>query len=191
MYNHVTNRGIRRRGSTHLPTGKRWQGAGDADSELTRPSGHRSAMCTAVHDRADSTADSLRDGLHNHGRHRLFPARLVCGVLILLASLGAVNRALALNDPTRPPAGNPAAQAPGQPAAATGELVLSAILVAPERRVAVINGQPLQIGEQLGHIRVEAIHLDRVTIKHGKRLLTLTLKSGVVKKTATLPAKGP
>jgi prepilin-type N-terminal cleavage/methylation domain-containing protein len=47
----VTKHGIRRRGSAHLPSSKRLQGAGDAR--------HRSAICTGVHEQADNTADSV------------------------------------------------------------------------------------------------------------------------------------
>jgi hypothetical protein len=57
--NNVTDHGIRRQGSAHLPSSKRLQGTGDAR--------HRPAMCTGVHEQADNTADSVPcDRLHNN-----------------------------------------------------------------------------------------------------------------------------
>ncbi|MDT8335524.1 MAG: hypothetical protein RQ753_07490, partial [Desulfurivibrionaceae bacterium] len=47
----VTDHGIRHPGLANLPAGKRLQGGGDAR--------HRLAMCSAVHEQADNTADSV------------------------------------------------------------------------------------------------------------------------------------
>lgn len=74
-------------------------------------------------------------------------------------------------------------------AAPTAKLELTSILVAPERRVAVINGQPLQIGERIGDYHVLDIQFDEVLVKNANRLLHLTLTGGAVKKPVMLPAR--
>lgn len=127
---------------------------------------------------------------NNCGRHLLIRPK-VWAFLLLLTVLTGVNDVAALNDPTRPPSRRSSSKSPKKIVATpTVRLELTSILVAPERRVAVINGRPVQVGERIGEYRVMDIQFDVVLVKNDHRLLPLTLKSGVVKKPVLLPAKG-
>jgi len=123
------------------------------------------------------------------GRH-LLTRPGVWSVLLLLTMLIAGTDAAALNDPTRPPGRSSSSQSAKIATAPTTRLELTSILVAPERRVAVINGQPLQIGERIGDSRVMAIQFDEVLVKNANRMISLTLKSGGVKIPVMTPARG-
>lgn len=126
---------------------------------------------------------------NNCGRHGLTRPE-VWALLLLLTVLTGANDVAALNDPTRPPSRSSSSKSPEKAALPTVRLELTSILVASERRVAVINGRPLQVGERIGEYRVVDIQFDVVLVKNDHRLLPLTLKSGVVKKPVLLPAKG-
>lgn len=76
-------------------------------------------------------------------------------------------------DPTRPPLARSAAEAAAPTAAPA--LELSAVLISAERTVAVINGQPLQVGERLGDARVEAIRPDAVVLRHNGEMKVIPL----------------
>ncbi len=112
------------------------------------------------------------------------------GLLLFLAVLVSVTDVAALNDPTRPPARRSSTQSSGIVTAPTARLELTSILIAPERRVAVINGRSLQINERIGDYKVVDIQFDVVLVKNDNRLLPLTLKTGVVKKPVILPDRG-
>lgn len=123
------------------------------------------------------------------GRY-LFTRPEVWGLLLLLTALADVADVAALNDPTRPPGRSSLKKSSGIAATPTARLELTSILVAPERRVAIINGHPVQVGERIGDYRVVDIQFDVVLVKNDSRVISLTLKSGVVKKSVMLPAKG-
>lgn len=105
----------------------------------------------------------------NMRRTLLIPA-LTC------AMLGASSTSVvALRDPTRPPAD------PTISRSAESHTVqhwnLSSILISPQRRIAVINGRSLQVGQSLAGARVLSIEADQVVLRQGDRTHILRLNS--------------
>ncbi len=102
-----------------------------------------------------------------------------CGVLLL--SLGISAQAIAadiLPDPTRPPvfvdgAGNSGAVPSGP--------VLQSVLIAAGRRIAVISGQTVQVGDKVGALRVNKITETEVVLSNGNDVQTLKLFPGIEK----------
>ena len=96
---------------------------------------------------------------------------LIAGLFGLLPAARVV--AASLPDPTRPP------QRFAVPT--TSDLVvadnwqLGSILIAPQRRVAVINGRPLSVGDQVGGAKVMAIESGQVHLRRGSRTIVLEL----------------
>lgn len=93
-------------------------------------------------------------------------------LLALLLSGGV--QAQVLNDPTRPPvsigtAADPAADKP------KAEPELQSILISPTRRVAVIDGQTVALGEKFGEARVVRITEGEVVLRNGQDLQVLKL----------------
>lgn len=94
-----------------------------------------------------------------------------CAVLLLLlATFGAH----ALEDPTRPPmhAGSHAAS----PAKGAGALRLYSVLIAPDRRVANIDGETFSEGESRGGVTVTRIAHDGVDVVVAGQHTTLRLR---------------
>lgn len=77
-----------------------------------------------------------------------------------------------LPDPTRP-----SGWSSGGDRVATGVhgLVLQSVLIAPQRRLAVINGKTLAVGERIGDVTVTAIQPHEVVVKRASGELTLRL----------------
>lgn len=93
-----------------------------------------------------------------------------------------------LQDPTRPPsfaASEPAAAS--QPSAP--RLQLNSILIARDRRVAVINGEPVRVGSRIGGAHVLSIEPSRVVLRRGDRLLALSLLNLRVKEIVRTPSE--
>jgi hypothetical protein len=98
-------------------------------------------------------------------------------VVVAAAMLGAL-RANAdeppLRDPMRPPGAD---VAPGAAAAAAAgpRFALTAVLVAPTRRVAIVNGKPYFEGETIDGAEIVAIELDSVRVREdgAERVITL------------------
>lgn len=90
--------------------------------------------------------------------------------------------AQALADPTRPPAalGSSAADSdkPEEPPA------LQSVLISPQRRVAIINGRSVQVGDKVGQARVARILENEVVLRDGKEVQVLKLFPQVEKKSA-------
>ncbi|WP_126452405.1 hypothetical protein [Sulfuriflexus mobilis] len=100
-------------------------------------------------------------------------------VSALLLYVGVSLMAHAYEDPTRPPdfAGT---------GADTQQLnapvwQLSSILISAERRLAVINGQTVRQGEQIGNARVIRIGATGVTLRNNTETFTVKLLSLPVK----------
>jgi MSHA biogenesis protein MshK len=94
--------------------------------------------------------------------------------LLALAHLTMV-QAADLADPTRP-ASMPLATTPAAvSSAAVGTLKLEAIVHSNERRLAIVNGKLLRVGERLGDVRIEAISNDAVHYSRAGRSHTLQL----------------
>ena len=73
-------------------------------------------------------------------------------------------------DPTRPPNAIPEASG-----ATAGEPRLQSVLIAPGRRVAVIDGQPVSVGDKIGDSTVVRIAVGEVTLRQGAETRTLKL----------------
>jgi MSHA biogenesis protein MshK len=95
-------------------------------------------------------------------------------VLLVWGLAGSSAIAAPLPDPTRPLVGSaePTRVAPA-PAATVWDL--SAIIFSPERRIAMINGQPVAEGERIGGARVVKIAVGGVLLWEGSREFTLRL----------------
>lgn len=90
----------------------------------------------------------------------------------------------ALVDPTQPPL--PLRQgtegtAPGTPS----EPLLQSILLSPSRKVAIISGQQVRVGEKFGEFDLVKISETEVVLKRGSDLRTLKLFPNVEKQRAT------
>lgn len=97
--------------------------------------------------------------------------------LILIGGLclGSHVAAQALEDPMRPPHYMETAKV-SKPALAKKESwYLNSIMITPQRRVAVINGQRVTEGAWVGSARVVAIEATQVRLKTANRSLTLNL----------------
>lgn len=108
--------------------------------------------------------------------------KAACPLLLLplLAGAGAHAHAQALQDPTRPPAALIASAMAGaaSPAAAVAGPRLQSILVAREtggRRLAVIDGETVRLGEQFHGARVARIGDNEVELVRGSERQVLRL----------------
>ena len=94
-------------------------------------------------------------------------AAALLGLLLACAVQGAP-----FADPTRPPvASEPAGDSAGSPGAPR----LESVLIAPDRRVAVINGQQVTLGGRVGDGQVVRITESEVVIRSAARVETLKL----------------
>lgn len=100
-------------------------------------------------------------------------------LLLSLALLLLAGRAVALDDPMRPPSHNAAATAP---AAGATPFVLSSTLIGRERRSAVINGRRVGVGDHIDGARIIEIQPAQVLLQRQGRQLTLSLLPVAVKK---------
>lgn len=93
-------------------------------------------------------------------------------VMLLAVALLAGHAASAdLNDPTRP---SYVLQSPGAQAAPTS-LRVSAVFISGDRRIAVINGQRVRVGDEVAGARVSAIAKNKVTLVRGERTFDVSL----------------
>lgn len=100
-------------------------------------------------------------------------ARWAPTALLLVA---AATEADGLPDPLRPPTSMLAPATAADPAAAPGaDLVLQSIVLADDRRVALVNGRPLRVGDRLGPWRLVRVGDADATLRgpDGERVLTL------------------
>jgi hypothetical protein len=80
---------------------------------------------------------------------------------------------LPVRDPMRPFA---AVASGGSSPAATGpRFVLTAVLLAAERRVAVVNGEPRLLGDTVAGAKIVAIEADAVRLQEGDKELAIPL----------------
>lgn len=100
--------------------------------------------------------------------------------LMLLGMLGMLPSVLAntLSDPTRP---TPLTITPAAGGLQTG-WVLNSTLVAPDRRVAVINGRHVTEGESIGNAKVLEIRKQTVLIQARGKRITLHLLPDIMRK---------
>src|SRR4051812_40942711 len=107
--------------------------------------------------------------------------RLFIGSVWLL--LGWQSAYAELQDPTRPVkyVDNPVAGPVD-----TNTLALSLTLISPSRKVVVINGLPLQVGDAMGNEQIVAIEPDCVRLTGPSGNITLFLLDKPVKQAANL-----
>jgi MSHA biogenesis protein MshK len=103
---------------------------------------------------------------------------LACLVGVLLAGAAAAQSA-SLADPTRPPSAmDPASSEVAAPAGPR----LQSVLISPARRVAVIDGKTVGLGDKFGTGTLEAVTETAVVLKYADRRETLRLNPGVEKR---------
>ncbi len=102
-----------------------------------------------------------------------------CAVSIFL--FAPLASAEILNDPTRPPASLDAPVRQESGARDAGP-VLQSVLISPTRKVAIINGETVRLGEKFGDARVVKIAEDEVVLRNGNDLQVLKLFPQVEKK---------
>lgn len=90
---------------------------------------------------------------------------------VAAAFLASAAQGAPFADPTRPPDYAPADTAPG----VSGGSRLESVLIAPDRRVAVIGGQQVRLGEKFRDGRVERITETEVVIRTAQGTQTLKL----------------
>lgn len=93
-----------------------------------------------------------------------------------------------LSDPTRPPASLGVVEQGGGATVAAGP-VLQSVLISPGRRVAVISGQNVKLGEKFGDARVVRITESEVVLKNGKDTQTLRLFPDVEKRRVSIKTR--
>ena len=98
--------------------------------------------------------------------------RVLAAVILASALVGAA-LAEELRDPTKPPQPRQSTQQP----AAISRYSLDSILVSDSRRIAVINGVSLAVGERVGNATVRRIARDRVLLEISGKTHTLVLDS--------------
>ena len=104
--------------------------------------------------------------------------KLLCCSILLLASSSAIQAQENLPDPTRPPAGM------GASAPAASGPVLQSVLISPGRKLAVISGETVQVGDRFGEARVTRIAEGEVVLIRGEKSQTLRLFPGIEKRQA-------
>jgi MSHA biogenesis protein MshK len=96
-------------------------------------------------------------------------------VLGLLAASSAF--AQGLQDPTRPPSASPSVENTRDEASR-----LQSVLISPGRKLAVIDGRTVTLGERVGDATVVAIAPAQVILQRGGSYQTLKLHPGIEKK---------
>lgn len=99
----------------------------------------------------------------------------IAGALLLAGAIAAAEEP-PLRDPMRPFASGTGAGVAA--AAAAPRFVLTAVLIAPTRRVAIVNGKPYVQGEAVDGAEIVAIELDSVRLREGaaERVVSLGLR---------------
>ena len=120
---------------------------------------------------------------------------MMCTVVALAVSVDAA-WAETLPDPTRPPAFLFApTDGDGPPAeSAGGGLILQSVLIAPNRRSAIIGGKALSVGDRVGDFTLVRVSEGEVQLRGPEGSRTLKLFPGVNKRVAhggEAAAEGP
>lgn len=94
-----------------------------------------------------------------------------------------------LADPTRPAAAFRPGAGTGGTAAGSAKWTLTSTLIAPDRRVAVINGKVVRVGQKIDDAELVAVESGCVLLRRAGRRIELKLMAGNVKE-AVKPASG-
>lgn len=111
--------------------------------------------------------------------------RIITALIAAVAS--AATQAAPFADPTRPP--NAASETAAGPAAAVAGPRLESVLIAPNRRIAVISGRAVPLGGKYGEARVVRISESEVVLQNGDQRETLKLFPDVEKKSPRARAR--
>ncbi len=84
-------------------------------------------------------------------------------------------------DPTRPPV-SLGTSAVSEAAASAAALELQSVLISPTRKVAIINGQSVTVGEKVGESEVIMIGENEVVLRNGRDVQVLKLFPAVQKR---------
>ena len=95
-----------------------------------------------------------------------------------------------LLDPTKPPAGFYVGAGPGRPGG-NGDLVLQSVLIFPDVRSAIINGEHVSLGEKIGGQRLVRVSETEVVLLDGGIRRTLKLFPGAEKRPSSGTDRGP
>jgi MSHA biogenesis protein MshK len=112
----------------------------------------------------------------------------VIALSMLLASVQAAAQK-GLVDPTRPPTMAPSPQATAEAPEPPGPQ-LQSVLLAPGRKIAVINGESVALGEKLGEETLVRVTETEVTLKRGREMRVLKLYPSVEKSSVRQSAVG-
>lgn len=105
-------------------------------------------------------------------RHLTIPCAVAC------MAIASTTFAQALRDPTRPP-GASARSAAGK--AEQSGWILQSVLISPERRYAIINGEVVPIGGSIAGAQLVAIAAERVTLRTHEGLRVIQLLPDVTR----------
>jgi len=97
--------------------------------------------------------------------------KIIVGIIAMTLSCASITT-FAFSDPTQPP--GPVTQARAAPSRPTGP-VLQSTLVSPQRRVAIISGKRVQVGDTVNGATVTEISQYEVRLRQGGRETTLRL----------------
>ncbi len=112
----------------------------------------------------------------------MFNNKKYWAVLLMMSGISA--SVIALDDPTEPPFRPILDNMVIEDKEVISIFTLSSILISPNRRVAVINGQILKRNELIEGARVIAIEPDRVLLDNAGKKMELFLLSDVKRKAA-------
>lgn len=109
----------------------------------------------------------------------LIPGSVALSLLLAASCASLAAHAQRLGDPMRPPAATAAdaGETRGEAAAR-----LQSVLISRGRKVAVIDGRSVRLGERVGDATVVAISPSEVTLQRGAERQTLKLLPGIEKK---------
>ena len=131
-----------------------------------------------------ATTRNWHDSWNMRVMHSLYYVLMMGLVLASALPARAADLFDGLPDPTRP------ASVPGAgesaPRAVHG-LVLQSVLIAPQRRLAVINGRTLAVGESVDGVTVVDIQAHEVVVKRASGELTLRLVPRYVSRSTNVP----
>ena len=102
--------------------------------------------------------------------------KLIVALVLAISAFGPALANELLRDPTRP---YTEAQLK---AIASPRYVVNAIIVSPDRRVAIVNGQRVGIGGSVGNATVVSIEKDRLVLDANGERITARLHNGAMRK---------
>ena len=115
--------------------------------------------------------------------------RVACVVVLLMTGDMSIAWASDLIDPTRPPASLGIFRGDDGGVDIDSGPILQSVLISPGRRIAIISGHAVQVGEKVGDATVVKIADDEVTMRSGTKMETLKIFPGIEKKPTSESAR--